>query len=97
MPQIYDLYVTGASLGNAQAIGSSKPIVVFDSPLLERLGPGEQRAVLAHEVGHILSDHVLYMTALTSCCASAATSRSRSGIPVRPSGRCCSSGSGPPS
>jgi hypothetical protein len=28
------------------------------------LGPGEQRVVVAHELGHVLSDHVLYMTAL---------------------------------
>jgi hypothetical protein len=39
-------------------------MIVVDASLLERLGPGEQRAVLAHEVGHILSDHVMYMTAL---------------------------------
>ena len=45
-------------------IGSQDPMIVFDSSLLERLAAGEQRVVLAHELGHILSDHVLYMTAL---------------------------------
>jgi len=64
MPEVYDLYVAGGVLGGAQAIGSGKPMIVIDSMLLGRLGPGEQRVVLAHEVGHILSDHVLYMTAL---------------------------------
>jgi Zn-dependent protease with chaperone function len=64
MPEIYDLYVTSGVLGGAQAIGSEKPIVVIDSMLLQRLGPGEQRVIVAHEVGHILSDHVIYMTAL---------------------------------
>jgi Zn-dependent protease with chaperone function len=64
MPEIYDLYVTTPVRGGAQSIGSGKPLVVLDSQLLERLGPGEQRVVVAHEVGHILSDHVLYMTAL---------------------------------
>ena len=39
-------------------------MLVMDSSLLELLGPGEQRAVIGHELGHILSDHVLYMTAL---------------------------------
>jgi hypothetical protein len=39
-------------------------MIVIDSMLLQRLGPGEQRVVAAHEVGHILSNHVLYMTAL---------------------------------
>ncbi|MBV9196447.1 MAG: M48 family metallopeptidase [Solirubrobacterales bacterium] len=64
MPAVYDLYVMWGVLGGAQAIGSGKPMVVLDAGLLEKLGPGEQRVVLAHEIGHILSDHVLYMTAL---------------------------------
>jgi Zn-dependent protease with chaperone function len=63
-PDSYDLYVSSAVTGGARTIGSQHPIIVFDASLLERLGPGEQRAVLAHEVGHILSDHVMYMTAL---------------------------------
>lgn len=58
------LYVSWGVLGGAQTIGAGKPMVVMDSALLERLGAGEQRVVLAHEAGHILSDHVLYMTAL---------------------------------
>jgi hypothetical protein len=64
MPEVYDLYITWGVMGGAQAIGSGKPMIVMDSGLLEKLGPGEQRVILAHEVGHILSDHVLYMTAL---------------------------------
>jgi hypothetical protein len=64
MPDEYDLYVTAGVRGGAQTIGSGNPMLVIDSMLLQRLGPGEQRAVLAHELGHILSDHVLYMTAL---------------------------------
>jgi Zn-dependent protease with chaperone function len=64
MPEVYDLYVTSGVPGGALTIGSGKPMIVIDSMLLSRLGPGEQRAVLAHELGHILSDHVLYMTAL---------------------------------
>ncbi len=64
MPSTYDLYVSASITANAHTIGSQNPIVVFDASLLERLGPGEQRVVLAHEVGHILSDHVMYMTAL---------------------------------
>ncbi|MGO9902217.1 MAG: M48 family metallopeptidase [Solirubrobacteraceae bacterium] len=64
MPEIYDLYVTSPVPGLALAIGSEKPMIVIDSMLLMRLGPGEQRVVVAHELGHILSDHVVYMTAL---------------------------------
>jgi Zn-dependent protease with chaperone function len=64
MPRTYDLYVTDTVVANAMAIGSQNPIVVVGSPLLGRLGPGEQRALLAHEIAHILSDHMLYTTAL---------------------------------
>ena len=64
MPRTYDLYVTDMPMANAMAIGSRNPIVVVGAPLLRRLGSGEQRSVLAHEVAHILSDHQLYRTAL---------------------------------
>jgi len=64
MPKTYDLYVTDTVVANAMVIGSQDPMVIFGTPLLGRLGSGEQRAVLAHEVAHILSDHVLYKTAL---------------------------------
>ncbi len=64
MPSTYDLYVTTPVPGSAAAIGSQNPMIVFDSMVLERLGPGERRAVLGHELGHILSDHMVYITAL---------------------------------
>ena len=64
MPGEHDLYVGASIDGMARAVGSKQPMLVMDSSLLELLGPGEQRAVIGHELGHILSDHVLYMTAL---------------------------------
>jgi Zn-dependent protease with chaperone function len=66
MPDEHDLYVSSTPmLGfNAATIGSQKPIIVFGASLLRELGPAEQRGVIAHELGHILSDHVVYMTAL---------------------------------
>src|SRR5690349_2987718 len=64
MPDVYDLYVTQDPMVNAMAIGSGKPIIVLNSGLV-RLGHEESlKVVLAHEVAHILSDHVLYRTAL---------------------------------
>ncbi len=50
--------------GSAQAVGAGRPMIVCDSLVVSRLGPGEQRAILAHELGHILSDHMIYATAL---------------------------------
>ena len=64
MPDVYDLYVTQFPLTNAAAIGSGKPIIVLTSQSVELFDELELRTVLAHEVGHVLADHVLYMTAL---------------------------------
>jgi len=49
---------------NAVAIGSGKPIVVVQSGLVTLLDEQGLYAVLAHEAGHVLSDHTLYATAL---------------------------------
>jgi Zn-dependent protease with chaperone function len=46
-------------------IGVSKPIVVVQSEMVRLLDEEQLRAIFAHEAGHILSDHVLYQTALT--------------------------------
>ena len=83
MPDDYDLYVSAAVFGSARAIGSRKPMIVLDSNLLELLGPGEQRVVLAHELGHILSDHVLYMTALDILLRGASNLPVIVGLPLR--------------
>jgi Zn-dependent protease with chaperone function len=79
----YDLYVSTGVRGGAQAIGSGKPMIVIDSQLLEWTGPGEQRTVLAHELGHILSDHVMYMTALNILLSVAGPLPFFLGIPFR--------------
>jgi Zn-dependent protease with chaperone function len=83
MPEVYDLYVASGVLGGAQAVGSGKPMVVIDSMLLQWLGPGEQRVILAHELGHILSDHVVYMTALNILLSAGASMPLFLGLPFR--------------
>jgi Zn-dependent protease with chaperone function len=83
MPDVYDLYVTWGVVGGAQAIGAGKPMVVMGSGLYEKLGPGEQRVVLAHEVGHILSDHMVYMTALNILIAVPLSMPFPIGLPLR--------------
>ena len=64
LPNSHHVYVTAYVPGLAMTFGSKDPIIVFSSGLLRRLGPGERRVVMAHELGHILSDHMVYMTAL---------------------------------
>jgi Zn-dependent protease with chaperone function len=59
-----DLYIVQWPIINAMAIGSKKPIVVLNSSTVNVMDEHELRTVLGHEAGHILSDHVLYQTAL---------------------------------
>jgi Zn-dependent protease with chaperone function len=78
-----DVYVTSSVQWNALTIGSKRPMIVIASGLLRRLGPGEQRAVIAHELGHVLSDHVLYTTALNILLAAGSGLPLGLGLPVR--------------
>jgi Zn-dependent protease with chaperone function len=64
LPERYDLYLTQFPITNAAAIGAGTPMVVVNSRTIEVLDELEVRTVLGHEAGHILSDHVLYRTAL---------------------------------
>jgi Zn-dependent protease with chaperone function len=58
------LYLTQFPFANAAAIGASTPLVLLNSEIVALLDDAGLRAVLAHEAGHILADHVLYRTAL---------------------------------
>jgi Zn-dependent protease with chaperone function len=60
----HDVYVWQAPYANAHTIGATKPYIVVNSGLYSLLDDDERRVVVAHEVGHILSKHVLYRTAL---------------------------------
>jgi Zn-dependent protease with chaperone function len=62
--EVPDLYLTQFPLVNAATIGSQRPIVVANSETIRLLDTEQLRAVFAHEAGHVLSDHVLYSTAL---------------------------------
>ncbi len=56
------LYVTQSPIINAAAIGFDKPFIVVNSATIEHLTADEQRTIIAHEVAHIISGHVLYRT-----------------------------------
>src|SRR5215470_7976142 len=58
-----DLYIQQNPIVNAFTGGVEKPIIVLHSALIERLNEEETLAVIAHEVGHIHAEHVLYLTA----------------------------------
>jgi hypothetical protein len=61
-PERWDLYVGQTPIANAMAVGFQRPFIVFNSGMLEILDEDERRAVLAHEVGHIMSGHPTYTT-----------------------------------
>lgn len=58
-----DMFIQQNPLVNAFTGGVEKPVIVLHSALLERLSEEETLAVIAHEVGHIHAEHVLYLTA----------------------------------
>src|SRR5919112_826818 len=62
--EVPELYLTQFPVANAAAIGSERPMVVINSRTVELLDEAELRTVFGHEAAHILSDHVLYRTAL---------------------------------
>jgi Zn-dependent protease with chaperone function len=62
--EVPQLYLTQFPITNAAAIGSGSPMVLLNSRTVELLDEAELRTVLGHEAGHVLSDHVLYSTAL---------------------------------
>src|SRR6185295_11122516 len=58
-----ELFVQQNPVVNAFTGGVERPVIVLYSQLIERLSDDEVLAVVAHEVGHIHSEHVLYLTA----------------------------------
>ena len=60
-----ELYVAQTPLVNAGALGVDEPFVLIHSAAVDVLDRDELETVLAHEIGHIASDHVLYRTVFT--------------------------------
>ena len=57
------LYITQTPLANATTIGAHRPIVLIFSGLPASYDADEVESVLAHELGHVLSEHYYYTTA----------------------------------
>jgi Zn-dependent protease with chaperone function len=58
-----DFFLQQSPIVNAFTGGVDKPVIVLHSGLIERLTDEETLMVIAHEVGHIHAEHVLYLTA----------------------------------
>lgn len=60
VPSVPDLYLAAGGESNAFTAGVSKPLIVINAGAVDLLTRDELLFVLAHEVGHIKSGHVLY-------------------------------------
>lgn len=61
-PAEYPVYVSQTPFVNAGAYGMEKPFIIVNSGLLLLLEDDELQFVLGHEIGHVMSGHVLYTT-----------------------------------
>ena len=76
-----ELFIAQTPLVNAGAIGVDKPFIVLNSGTLDLFTEDELRFIIGHEIGHILSDHVLYKTMLRLLLNLALV---RIGVPIAP-------------
>jgi Zn-dependent protease with chaperone function len=58
----YPIYVSQTPIVNAGAYGMEQPFIIMNSGTIRLLTDEELAFVLGHELGHIMSDHVLYRT-----------------------------------
>jgi Zn-dependent protease with chaperone function len=63
-PEKPEVFVAQSPLMNAGAAGVEKPFITINSALVHSLDDKELLAVIAHELAHIMSGHVLYKTLL---------------------------------
>ena len=62
--EVPDLFITQNPGANGMTIGAKRPIVVVYSGLVSDFSSSEVDVVLADELGHVLSEHYYYQTAL---------------------------------
>ncbi len=61
-PKAPEMYVSQTPVFNAGAYGVDDPFIVLHSAALDLLDDEELRALIAHEMGHVMSGHALYHT-----------------------------------
>ena len=61
-PGTYPLFVSQDPVVNAGAYGMKEPFIIVNSGTVALLSDRQLSYVLGHEVGHVMSDHVLYRT-----------------------------------
>jgi Zn-dependent protease with chaperone function len=61
-PMEYPVFVSQTPFVNAGAYGMDRPFIIVNSATMTLLDDDELQFVLGHEIGHIMSGHVLYTT-----------------------------------
>lgn len=61
-PGDYPLFISQTPIVNAGAYGMEQPFIILNSGTVNLLEDDELAYVIGHELGHIMSDHVLYRT-----------------------------------
>jgi len=61
-PHEYPLYITQTPMVNAGAYGMEQPFIILNSGTVALVDDDELEYIIGHEIGHILSGHVLYRT-----------------------------------
>ncbi len=61
-PSRYPLFVAQNPIVNAGAYGMKDPFIIMNSGSVELLSDKQISYVMGHELGHVMSDHVLYKT-----------------------------------
>jgi Zn-dependent protease with chaperone function len=59
-----ELFISQNPFLNAGAVGMDRPFITLNSALVQSLDDEELMCVIGHELGHVLSGHVLYKTLL---------------------------------
>jgi Zn-dependent protease with chaperone function len=61
-PEQYPIFVSQTPIVNAGAYGMDEPFIILNSGTVKLLDDEQLSYVMGHELGHIMSDHVLYRT-----------------------------------
>jgi Zn-dependent protease with chaperone function len=80
------LYVTQTPVVNGMTIGADKPIVIVSSSLVGGFHTDDLHSVLAHEMGHVLSEHYYYtsvLNLLASVVTGSLSIATLAGLPLR--------------
>ncbi|RPJ08915.1 MAG: M48 family peptidase [Spirochaetaceae bacterium] len=64
IPEVYISHFSILNVGSAAAVGMDSPFIILNYNFIKDLSDQELMAVIAHEVGHIMSGHMLYKTLL---------------------------------